>query len=149
MIDERLVSDSVASLSQNTNTNKNNNEIIWSPSDTNRVDIDIMNDSVLHLAALANELESLISASVPGANTVSKYGGMLFTLKPEEKEGQFCGLFVYKDHVQLSFSQGALLKDPEGLLAGNGKKRRHINFTSLDQVDVKELENLIVQSVEL
>lgn len=103
----------------------------------------------LNLVALANELEALISTVVPAAKTVSKYGGTLFTLKPEEKEGQFCGVFVYKEHVQLSFSRGSELADPQKLLSGSGKHRRHINFVKPDQIMFSALEKLLTQASEL
>ena len=35
---------------------------------------------------LINLLDSLVMAAVPKASKVTKYGGTLYTLKPEEKE---------------------------------------------------------------
>jgi len=62
-----------------------------------------LNDDSVNLIALADELEELIQATIPKSTRVSKYGGTLFTLKPEEKEGQFCGVFITKlqDHQAL------------------------------------------------
>lgn len=94
-----------------------------------------------HLIAL---LDSLISERVPGATRVSKYGGTLYTLKPNEKEGQFCGVFAYKAHVQLSLANGSSLHDPNGLLEGRGKYRRHLSFRSLDDVDEKVIRQFIL-----
>lgn len=82
-------------------------------------------------------LDSLVITAVPKASKVAKDGGTLYTLKPEEKEGQFCGVFPYMAHVQLSFAQGASLDDPDGLLEGGGKFRRHLTYKSLDDVDAK------------
>ncbi len=59
--------------------------------------------------------------ALPKSSKVAKYGGTLYTLKPDLKKGQFCGVFPYKAHVQLSFAQGASLDDPDGLLEGGGK----------------------------
>jgi len=108
-----------------------------------------MTDNALSLAALANELEVFIQGVVPDAERISKYGGTLFTVKPEEKEGQFCGVFAQKHHVQLSFSKGVELEDPKSLLEGSGKLRRHINYSSLDDVSFEDLEALVIQSAEL
>ena len=94
-------------------------------------------------------LDELILRAAPKAKTVSKYGGVLYTMKPGEKEGQFCGIFVYKNHVQISFANGPLLKDPKGVLLGDGKFRRHINFQSPDDVDSKILVALLKQSAKL
>ena len=62
---------------------------------------------------LIERLDSLVMSAAPKAATVTKYGGTLYTLKPDEKEGQFCGVFPYKKHVQLSFALGVDLDDPD------------------------------------
>jgi len=93
--------------------------------------------------ALVKILHELILRAVPRAETKPKYGGVLYTLKPNEKEGQFCGVFTYKAHVQLAFSQGASLEDPEGVLEGNGKYRRHITIESIDEIPEKQLLRLL------
>lgn len=94
-------------------------------------------------------LEDLICKTVPKAQTVNKYGGKLYTLKPDEKEGQFCGVFPYKEHVQLAFSLGTSLKDPNDLLEGTGKFRRHININTLDEINVSELKPLIREAAKI
>lgn len=108
-----------------------------------------MGEDAIRLMSLADELESFIRSVVPKSTLVSKYGGTLFTLKPEEKEGQFCGVFVYKTHVQISFSKGAQLKDAKKLLSGSGKLRRHINLRSMDDINQKELKTLLRQSAKM
>lgn len=82
-------------------------------------------------------LDAQLMAAVPKSTKVPKYGGTLYTLKPDEKEGQFCGVFPYKNHVQSSFAQGNELDDPNELLEGGGKFRRHLTYQSLDDVDAK------------
>jgi len=108
-----------------------------------------MCESALDMISLADELEQFVRESVPGSDTVEKYGGTLFTLAPDEKEGQFCGIFIHKKHVHISFSQGAQLKDPKGLLLGSGKIRRHLNISSSEEVDFTELEKLLKQAAKL
>ena len=108
-----------------------------------------MQNDAFDPVSLTAELESFIQSTVPDSQTVSKYGGTLFTLKPEEKEGQFCGVFSYQNHVQISFSKGAHLTDPGKILSGSGKLRRHVNFTSMDDVDEDALEELLVQATKL
>ncbi len=87
--------------------------------------------------SLIELLDTLVVAAVPKSTKVAKYGGTLYTLKPDEKEEQFCGVFPYKAHVQLSFAKGNELDDPDGLLEGGGKFRRHLTFKSFDDVDAK------------
>lgn len=110
---------------------------------------DFMTNDSSTLITIANELEAFILSVVPQATTVNKYGGVLFTVHPEEKEGQFCGVFIYKQHVQLAFSLGAQLDDPHKLLAGSGKYRRHTNFTTLEDLDYAALEKLLLQAMKL
>jgi len=105
-----------------------------------------MNNDSVELVSIANELEEFIQNCVPDSHRVSKYGGTLFTLKPEEKEGQFCGVFVYSAHVQLSFSNGPQLKDERKILKGTGKFRRHVNFNSREQIDFTYLKGLVCQA---
>lgn len=93
--------------------------------------------------AIIERLDQIIRLSAPDVVTVPKYGGTLYTLKPDEKEGQFCGIFPYKDHVQLAFSNGTALKDPKRVLAGAGKCRRHINFSDRQEIDPEVLAELI------
>ena len=106
-------------------------------------------NDALNLVALANELEAFIQSCVPDSSRVSKYGGTLFTLKPEEKEGQFCGVFVYSVHVQLSFSHGPQLKDERKMLKGTGKHRRHINFKSTEEIDYPYIKDLLCQAARI
>ncbi len=108
-----------------------------------------MAESITDMIALEDEINYFIKELVPGVETVKKYGGTLFTLNPDEKEGQFCGVFMYKKHVQISFSKGAGLKDPSALLLGSGKHRRHVNIVSMETINQKELKKLIKQASRL
>lgn len=108
-----------------------------------------MIDNVLAMTALADELEAFIVETIPNTEIVPKYGGKLFTLRPDEKEGQYCGIFIYTKHVQISFSNGARIEDPKRLLLGSGEFRRHINFSSADQVNFEELKKLLEQASRL
>lgn len=106
-----------------------------------------MNDQ--EKADLISKLTEIVIKAVPKAHAVSKYGGTLYTLKPDDKEGQFCGLFSYADHVQLAFSQGAMLKDPDNLLQGKGKLRRHINFENAQEINKAALNRMLKEAVKV
>ena len=88
--------------------------------------------------ALTQVIDDLILQAAPQSSKYPKYGGVLYTVKPDEKEGQFCGVFVYKNHVQLAFAHGTELDDPTGILKGTGKYRRHISFASPDELAENE-----------
>ena len=91
-------------------------------------------------------LDEIILTTIPTAKTIPKYGGMLYTSKPDEKEAQFCGIFRYNHHVQLSIVNDPVLEDPNGVLLGNGTTRRHINFKSPDEIDADVVKALIKQA---
>ena len=99
--------------------------------------------------AIIERLDRIIRQTVPRVETVAKYGGTLYTLRPDEKEGQFCGVFPYKTHVQLAFSNGAALADPKQLLSGTGKLRRHINLSTLLEIDPESLAELLENAARL
>ena len=96
---------------------------------------------------IVKRLEQIILEVVPDAATVLKYGGTLYTLAPEEKEGQFCGVFPYAKHVQLSFTRGDRLDDPAGLLDGGGKYRRHMNFADVADIPIGDVKAFVKQAV--
>ena len=108
-----------------------------------------MNAGVLEIIALADEIEAFIQDAIPKAETIKKYGGTLFTVKPDAKEGQFCGVFVQKTNVQISFSKGTSLKDPKSLLQGTGKLRRHINISSSEELNKREMKKLLKEASRL
>lgn len=100
-------------------------------------------------AEIVRKLSDLVLKAVPKAQAVSKYGGTLYTLNPEEKEGQFCGIFGYKNHVQLAFTQGALLNDPMKKLEGSGKHRRHINIQDEQDINQAVLKKLVKEAAKI
>ena len=71
------------------------------------------------------------------------YGGIMFSLDQD-----FGGLFAYKNHVSLAFSEGYLLKDPNGLLEGGGKFRRHLKLRQLGDIKAKHVRDFLNQAVQ-
>jgi hypothetical protein len=97
-------------------------------------------------SAVIAALDRLIEGVAPEVSRLAKYGGTLYTLWPEEKEGQFCGVFPYKEYVQLSLSDGAVLADPAQVLQGTGKFRRHVNFASVESIDAVMISALLQEA---
>ena len=56
--------------------------------------------------------------------------------------------YVYsaRDHVQFGFFRGASLKDPKGLLRGEGQYVRHVRVTKTSEFDVKAVRALLKQA---
>lgn len=63
--------------------------------------------------------------------------------------GGICTGESYKDHVKLTFFQGASLKDPAGLFTQPGTLRRAIDIHEGDKIDEAAFRDLIRAAVEL
>jgi hypothetical protein len=50
---------------------------------------------------------------------------------------------TFKNHVNVGFFYGATLKDPTGLLQGNGKRMRHVKLNPDRELDAAALSDLI------
>lgn len=77
-----------------------------------------------------------------------KYGGLLYSDQSSSKES-YTGLFVYKNHITMEFSDGFKLTDTKDLLGGGGKFRRHLKFTAREDIDEKEVEQFLQQAVKI
>jgi hypothetical protein len=83
------------------------------------------------VAPLALELRKLVLREAPDAMEFVYSGyvvGDVFTFSRPSKA--FCHIAAYARHVNLGFNQGALLEDVHRLLAGTGKRIRHIRVAS-------------------
>ena len=66
-------------------------------------------------------------------------------------DGLVCTGETYKDHVKMTFANGAALNDPSGLFNSglDGKTRRAIDFHEGDRVDAEALKTLVRAAVTL
>ena len=72
-----------------------------------------------------------------------KYGGLVFL-----KSGSLIGgIFPYKNHISIEFSNGADFSDPQELLEGKGKRRRHLKIHTCQDIDLKNAILFIEQSL--
>jgi len=55
----------------------------------------------------------------------------------------FAYVNVFKSHVNVGFFYGADLRDPKGLLEGNGKRMRHVKLKPGQELDSTALSNLV------
>jgi hypothetical protein len=72
------------------------------------------------------------------------YGGILFSL-----EDDFGGLFVRKNHVSFEFAFGVQMKDPDTVLEGAGKFRRHLKLRSLKDIETKNVAYFVEQALTM
>ncbi|TLN09795.1 DUF1801 domain-containing protein [bacterium] len=58
-----------------------------------------------------------------------------------------CAVAPFTFHVNLMFSQGAVLTDPVGLLQGSGKRARHVKITRLENLEQPAMRELLEEAV--
>lgn len=90
------------------------------------------------LFPIVARLRAMALASGPLITAEIKYGGILFASRTG-----FCGVFAYQHHVTVEFSDGSLLPDPHGILAGKGKFRRHIRIDAEHDIETKRVEQYL------
>jgi hypothetical protein len=62
-------------------------------------------------------------------------------------KGLICGITLHKAHVNLMFARGATLPDPAGLLAGTGKRARHVKLQQPSDLQNPALRTLLETAV--
>ncbi|MBT8232655.1 MAG: DUF1801 domain-containing protein [Saprospiraceae bacterium] len=78
---------------------------------------------------------NLVFSTYSNVSEKLMYGGIIFSHGDE----MFSGLFAYKHHVSLEFSNGYLFDDPKGNLEGKGKYRRHLKLKTTEEIEIKEV----------
>lgn len=94
------------------------------------------------------DIKEMISNLSPSVSYLPKYGGELIMIGAGSPT-QIGGIFTYANHVTIEFSDGAKLADNEGHLEGKGKKRRHLKFESLSDVEAKNTASYIQKAIDL
>lgn len=95
---------------------------------------------------LTKEIDTIVEEVCPNAGRRPMYGGIVFESEAGNPKTMVCGHFVYKNHVSLEFANGYELRDPENVLEGKGKYRRHIKLTSLSALHEKSVRSMIEQA---
>ena len=98
---------------------------------------------------LTANLAALITEIMPDALAVEKYGGIVVERVPGQANTMACGYFVYAHHVSLEFSKGAQLHDPNGILEGSGKQRRHLKLRALEDIAARHCRDFLTQTSQM
>jgi hypothetical protein len=94
-------------------------------------------------AELLLKVEALFNEAAKDLSEEIKYGGLVFF-----KSGILIGgIFPYKQHVSIEFSEGADFTDPSKLLEGKGKRRRHLKIHGREDIEKKATIYFIEQAV--
>jgi len=104
-----------------------------------------------HISTLTLALREAVLEEAPEAieSIVKGYAlaiGFSFTGKPL-KDG-FCHVVTYSTHVNLGFNRGALLPDPNRLLAGSGKMIRHITIRDENDLNHPFVRRFLQAAIE-
>lgn len=67
----------------------------------------------------------------------------------EKNRDHFIHLPVYTKYVNIGFSDGASLDDPDGQLKGNGARIRHIRLNQIEDLENLAIQDLIRQAVAM
>lgn len=97
--------------------------------------------------AIEGAIKEIIEDIAPDVRFVPKYGGEVLAPDPDSDKKFVGGIYVYKDHVSLEFSQGASFDDPDGALEGKGKNRRHLKFEVVENVESKGADGFLKQAL--
>ncbi len=92
-------------------------------------------------------LREIIDQLAPDAFYLPKYGGELFAPYPGDEKVCVGGIFIYTNHLSLEFTQGAGFDDPDGLLEGKGKYRRHLKLRTPQDIETKRARFFLEQAL--
>jgi len=104
----------------------------------------------LKVGELALELRSLVLREAPGAieKILDTYVlAFLYTLTDRWSDGSF-HIVVNAKHVNMGFSRGAELDDPDGLLEGTGKQIRHIKIRERQDLKLPHLRKFVRAAIK-
>ncbi len=93
--------------------------------------------------SIIEKCRKIVFALTPYISERIIYGGIMFSKKGMD----FGGVFASKNHVSFEFTNGFELKDNQELLEGKGKYRRHLKLKSIDDVNKKQVEFFVGQSL--
>jgi hypothetical protein len=85
--------------------------------------------------AIALQLRALIQAVIPAAiEQVDPPSKIIAYGHHQTYAGLICATAPYKSYVNLMFSHGTELADPDGLLEGTGKRARHVRIVTASEL---------------
>jgi hypothetical protein len=93
---------------------------------------------------LAMRARALVLEALPGALELVDAPSKIVAYGYGSKYADLvCAIQPHAAHVNLIFSKGAALADPDGLLAGTGKRARHVRFEKVEDIERPGVRALI------
>jgi len=100
--------------------------------------------------SLALELRALVLELIPSAvEQLDLPARMLAYGYDRTYKGTICVIMPLKGAVNLGFARGVDLPDPAGLLAGTGKRARHVKITSVHQAQSPAVKALLERAAAI
>ena len=96
-------------------------------------------------AQIAQAVREIYHDTEPAITEKFIYGGIGFFLN----DNLIGGVYGYKTHISVVFSRGNELNDPDGLLEGKGKYRRHVKTMTVDDIEAKAVRFFAEQVIAL
>jgi hypothetical protein len=94
------------------------------------------------------EIRNIVASVAPNATEKQHNRGFSYYFK--ERGGPvsagICQIGIFSDHIRLGFIHGAFLPDPQGLLVGEPKYKKHIRLYSFEDAPWEYLRQLIEDS---
>jgi hypothetical protein len=91
------------------------------------------------------EIRNIVADVAPGATEVQHSRG--FSYYHKERGGPvsagICQIGIYPDHVRLAFIHGAFIPDPQGMLVGKEKAKRHVRIYHYENTPWEYFRELI------
>ena len=92
---------------------------------------------------IALQIRQIHFSCAPNLSEDIKYGGLVFNQNNE----LVTGIFFRKAHISVEFGHGAALPDPNSVLEGKGKDRRHIKVRSLADITTKNVSYYVQRAL--
>jgi hypothetical protein len=94
------------------------------------------------------EIRNIVASIAPGVTESQHSRGFSYYFK--ERGGPvsagLCQIGIFADHVRLGFIHGAFLPDPQGLLVGEPKYKKHLRIYHYEDAPWDYIRNLIESS---
>lgn len=92
-------------------------------------------------------MTELILNLCPDVAFIPMYGGLIIEAVAGNSASRIGGYFFYSAHMSLEFTNGMALTDPEGVLEGKGKYRRHIKIRNRQEIESKYCRKMLIQAL--
>ena len=99
-------------------------------------------------AEITERILKIVADLSPKATYRLMYGGTVIEMRTADPKTRVDGVFAYTKCVSLEFTKGVILDDPNKVLEGAGKVRRHIKLDSLNGIVAKDCRTFLKQALK-